>query len=653
MTDQPEKLDLRSHDIAAEKQASLRAAFPEAFTEGGKVDFDRLKLALGEMVDAGKERYGMSWPGKAECFRTIQQPSMATLVPAKEESVEWDTTENLIIEGDNLEVLKLLQKSYLGKVKMIYIDPPYNTGNDFIYPDNYAESLDTYLRYTGQVDSEGRKYSTNTEADGRFHSKWMNMMYPRLYLARNLLRDDGVIFISIGQNEISNLTAICNEIFGEEQRISICTRLQKTGGQKGKFFSPNTDYVVVYAKNLDAAHDFRDALSEDLINKVYTQIETSGERKGQRYRSMGLYQSSLDPLRGCTNQRYYIKCPDGTYAIPPGKTMPTVVEDGSGVKPQTQDDKVWRWTYKTYKEQSNNIEFKRTETSPLITPDGNQSEWNIYTKIWLDDRLEEGSLPLDMFDKFENRHSSQELTELDIPFDFAKPTDLVSYLAKICGSQDNDIILDFFAGSGTTGDSILKLNKSEEKRRRFILVQLPERLENKNFKTVSDITKERVRRVIKKLNDEDIGKLSLEEGSQQDRGFKVFKLQSSNFEAWDADVPKESAAVAQQLKMHVHHLVNGRTQEDILFEILLKSGFPLTTPIKELKLADLTVYSIADGAMLICLDKQLSAEVIKEMAALKPERVVCLDEGFAGNDQLKTNAVQTMKTKGVTSFRTV
>lgn len=192
MTEQPEKFDLRSHDIAADKQAALRSAFPEVFTEGGKIDFDRLKLALGETVDAGKERYGMNWPGKADCFKTIQQPSMATLVPAKEESVEWDTTENLIIEGDNLEVLKLLQKSYLGRVKMIYIDPPYNTGNDFIYPDNYAESLDTYLRYTGQVDSEGRKYSTNTEADGRFHSKWLNMMYPRLYLARNLLREDGV-----------------------------------------------------------------------------------------------------------------------------------------------------------------------------------------------------------------------------------------------------------------------------------------------------------------------------------------------------------------------------------------------------------------------------------------------------------------------------
>ncbi|MDD5200469.1 MAG: site-specific DNA-methyltransferase, partial [Terrimicrobiaceae bacterium] len=261
MTNQPEKFDLRSHDIAAEKQAALRAALhnlqssmPEIFTEGGKIDFERLKLALGETIDSGKERYGMNWPGKADCFKTIQQPSMATLVPVKSESESWDTTENLIIEGDNLEVLKLLQKSYLGRVKMIYIDPPYNTGNDFIYPDNYAESLDTYLRYTGQVDSEGRKYSTNTEADGRFHSKWLNMMYPRLYLARNLLREDGVIFISIDDAEADNLRKLCNEIFGEENFVA---QLVWEKGRKNdaKFFSVGHEYLLVFAKSLGSLRE--------------------------------------------------------------------------------------------------------------------------------------------------------------------------------------------------------------------------------------------------------------------------------------------------------------------------------------------------------------------------------------------------------------
>src|SRR6202790_5325741 len=222
MTEVPEKLDLRSHDIAEDKRQELLRLFPEIRTEGDKLDFDRLKLALGESVDVGKERYGMNWPGKAECFKAIQTPSLSTLLPCPEQSVNFESTANLIIEGDSLEVLKLLQKSYLGKIKMIYIDPPYNTGNDFIYPDDYAESLQTYLKFTNQADAEGMKFSTNTEADGRFHSKWLNMMYPRLYLARNLLREDGVIFISIDDNEVDNLRKLCAEIFGEEQFIAQC-----------------------------------------------------------------------------------------------------------------------------------------------------------------------------------------------------------------------------------------------------------------------------------------------------------------------------------------------------------------------------------------------------------------------------------------------
>ena len=215
---EPEKLDLRSHDIIGQKIAELLRLFPEIRTEGGKFEIDRLKLTLGEAVDVGRERYGMNWPGKAECFKTIQAPSLGTLRPCPEESVNFDSTENLIIEGDNLEVLKLLQKSYLGKVKMIYIDPPYNTGNDFIYPDNYTESLETYLEYSGQVDAEGKKFSTNTEAEGRFHSKWLNMMYPRLFLARNLLRDDGAVFVSVGDQELHNLRSVMNDLYGEENR---------------------------------------------------------------------------------------------------------------------------------------------------------------------------------------------------------------------------------------------------------------------------------------------------------------------------------------------------------------------------------------------------------------------------------------------------
>ena len=247
---QPKKMNLESMSISDHQKAKLKELFPEVFTEGLKVDFDQLKRTLGEMVDGGKERFGMQWAGKADCFKTIQQPSLATLVPCPEEGIEFDTTENVFIEGDNLEVLKLLQKSYLGKVKMIYIDPPYNTGNDFIYPDNYSENLDTYLEYTGQVDGSGRKFGTNVDTDGRFHSKWMNMMYPRLFLAKNLLREDGVIFISIDDNEVKNLRAICDEIFGEENFLAnIVWQKKYAATNDSKGFSAMHDHIIAYQKS--------------------------------------------------------------------------------------------------------------------------------------------------------------------------------------------------------------------------------------------------------------------------------------------------------------------------------------------------------------------------------------------------------------------
>src|SRR6202790_2763094 len=252
MPDQSDKLDLRSHDIAEDKLQELLRLFPEIRTQGGKLDFDRLKLALGEAVDVGKERYGMNWPGKVDCFKAIQTPSLSTLLPCPEQSVNFESTANLIIEGDSLEVLKLLQKSYLGKIKMIYIDPPYNTGNDFIYPDDYAESLQTYLKFTNQADAEGMKFSTNTEADGRFHSKWLNMMYPRLYLARNLLREDGTIFVSCDDNEVQNLRAAMNEVFGEENFIaSVIWQKVYSPKNSAKHFSADHDYIVVYARRAD------------------------------------------------------------------------------------------------------------------------------------------------------------------------------------------------------------------------------------------------------------------------------------------------------------------------------------------------------------------------------------------------------------------
>jgi adenine-specific DNA-methyltransferase len=646
---EPEKLDLRSMDIAAEKCEELLRLFPESRTEGGKIDFDQLKRALGASIDPGRERYSLIWPGKAECFKTIQAQSIATLLPVPADSVNFDNAENLLIEGDNLEVLRLLQKSYLGKIKLIYIDPPYNTGNDFIYPDNYAESLQTYLEYTGQVDDEGRKFGTNTEADGRFHSKWLNMMYPRLYLARNLLRQDGVIAISIGQDELGNLLQACNEIFGEENLITICSRVVKTGGQKGVHFSPSVDYIVLFARDIEELHSFRQEISQNLIDRVYTKTEEQGPRKGEKYRSMGLYQAMLDKR---ANQRFYIECPDGQLVIPPGESFPTERKDGSQVTPGDGDG-VWRWTYARFakEKQAGNVEFIRSDRTSLVLPDRARASWNVYYKIWLNDRLEDGQLPGNILEKFESRHSSAELKALNIPFEFAKPTALIKFLMSVCGVEEGDVTLDFFAGSGTTGHAALEMSMETAETRPFICVQLPEKTKEDSeeykagFRTVFDITRERIKRAGDALR-------QLHQGRDNDVGFRVFKLAESNFKVWDTGAAKDERGVETQLALHINHLHDGRSSVDFLYEILLKSGFALTASVEQLSIAGLQVCSIAGGALLICLERKLTFEGIRGIADRKPERVVCLDEGFAGNDQLKTNAVQTFKSKGAV-FRTI
>lgn len=624
---EPKKFELTSANITEERKAKLRALFPEIVTEGGKVDFDRLKLTLGESVDTGKERYGMNWPGKADCFKTIQKPSVATLVPAREESVNFDTTENLIIEGDNLEALKLLQKAYLGKVKMIYIDPPYNTGNDFIYPDNYTESLDTYLRYTGQVDDEGRKFSTNTEADGRFHSKWLNMMYPRLYLARNLLSDDGILFVSIDDNEVQNLRHLLNETFGEENFVdSIIWKKRYGGGAKEKYLVTIHEYILMYAKNKSCLGELFVPLSEESISRYYKYKDDNFERRGP-YRTHPL--ESMKSFGERKNLVFSITAPDGKQVMP---------------------KRQWRWSPQRVNQ--------AIESGELHFAKDRNGEWTVHTKQYLKD--EDGIRETKFFsvvDDVFTQDGTNEILELfgDAQvFGFPKPSGLIAKLVQLATDGNNkDIVLDFFSGSGATAQSTLELNNQDHGNRRFILVQLPEPTGRTDYPTISEITKERARRVIKKLNKEEQTHLPNEGEQNQDRGFKFFKLQTSNFKAWNSEMPKDDEQLVKQLQLHVDHLVAGRGQEDVLYELLLKSGFPLTTKVESITLAGKTVFSVADSAMFICLEKQLTPEVIKAMADKKPERVVCLDEGFAGNDQLKTNAVQTMKAKGVTKFQTV
>ncbi|MFY9342291.1 MAG: site-specific DNA-methyltransferase [Planctomycetota bacterium] len=614
----PEKLDLRSLDVAAEKRAELLRLFPEVHTEGGKVDFERLKAALGEQIDpATKERYGLTWPGKAACFQAIQRPSLATLRPKPEQSIEFDTTQNLIIEGDNLEALKLLQKSYLGKVKMIYIDPPYNTGNDFIYPDNYTESLQTYLEYTGQVDAEGRRFSTNTEADGRFHSKWLNMMYPRLYLARNLLREDGVIFISIDDHEVSRLTSVCDDVFGEEHRIG-CFIWQHSVQPKGYAGTVSVHHNYLLAYRRSESFELASLVRTEEHNKNYSNPDNDPRGAWRP----GDVRNALDR----PNLKYDIRTPSGRIIHPP--------ENG------------WRWSQETIaqKIKSGEIKFSRAED-------------RIIRKIYLDGV--EGRVPESMWFAKETgttRDAASELKELfggETPFDTAKPVALLQRMLEVGAVEADDVVLDFFAGSGTTAHAVIEQNKKDGGNRKFILVQLPEPTNRTDYPTIAEITKERVRRVIKNMNDAEKGQLRSTNEPKPDRGFRVFQLATSNFKPWDGEQAKDGKALQKQLQDYLEHVLPDRSEQDLLYEILLKDGFPLTTPIATLDLHGFRVHSIAGGQMLVCLQDKLTHDLIQTLAAKKPSRIVCLDRGFHGNDQLKANAAKLFATAGVDKFKTV
>jgi adenine-specific DNA-methyltransferase len=637
MPEYPESLDLKSASISEDRIQQLKQVVPEAFTENGYIDIEKLKTALGEHVDEQEERFGLQWPGKRDCFKVIQEPAKGTLQPAPEESEDWDNTKNLFIEGDNLEVLKLLQKSYYGKVKMIYIDPPYNTGNEFIYPDDYKENLNTYLAYTGQVNEEGYKFSTNTETEGRYHSNWLNMMYPRLFMARNLLKDDGVIFISIDDHEVANLRSACNEIFGEENFLAtICWQKKYTRSNDAKAFSTTHEYILAFTKN---SADFQIGLlpRDEEQNKSYRNPDTD---------SRGPWKAT--PLTVKTASESYI--------------YPITLPSGRTVYPPK--GRSWMYSKEAFEEdkKAGNIWFGK---------DGD----NIPAKKSFLSEVKKGVVPITLWDyKFagHNHEANNEAKALGFEgyFDNPKPTKLIKQLIQVSGAKDDDILLDFFSGSSSTADSTLQLNRQDSQNRRFIMVQLPEPIKESSeafkegYTNIADISKERIKRVIKKTKEDpnknghsnQEGLFPKEEAKDQtvnvtDLGFRVFKLDQSNFKEWEGSAKDQP--VEEQLKLNVDHVRSGSSEEQMLYEILLKSGYPLTVPIDTLELANKKVYSIVDSTMLICLEDALNEAVIIAMAEKKPNKVVVLDKGFNGQDELKTNAVQIMKSHGVEDFRTV
>jgi adenine-specific DNA-methyltransferase len=599
----------QSLDIVSDNISKLKELFPEVLTEG-KIDFKVLQDILGNEIEEDEEFYRFTWAGKSQSRREAHKPSTGTLRPCKEESVDWDTTQNLYIEGDNLEVLKLLQKSYSNKVKMIYIDPPYNTGKDFVYKDNYKDNLKNYQQITGQVDSEGNKMSTNSESEGRYHSNWLNMMYPRLRLSRNLLTEDGVIFMSIDDNEVDNLRKVSDEIFGEDNFvIQIAWRKSDNQANIGNIARVK-EYIVCFTKNKNFLN-FNKIPLTDKAKKEYSYKDEEGFFR----RAILLHKT-----RG--RHFYDVKTKNGKIL-----NGPWMIKEDEFIEKDKNNEILW-------------------------TSSGDEQP---YGKIYL--HKSTGQIPNDFWDTSfgSNQEASINLESLldKRIFDFPKSTKLLKNLLTI-GSDKDSLVIDFFSGSASTADSIFQLNNEDEGVRKFIMVQLPEPTDEKSeafksgYKTITEIGKERIRRAGKKIKEEN----PLLSGNL-DTGFKVFKLDSSNIKGWDGlpDNLENSLFESQD------NIKSDRTEEDVLFEILLKYGLDLTLPIEEKVIEGKKVFNVGFGALFICLGNDLTSKVAEGIGqwkeTIKPEtcRVIFKDGGFT--DVEKTNSVQTLKRFGVQEIKSI
>lgn len=612
-----EKLDGKSLDLAEHNIEALKRLFPEAVTEG-KIDFDKLKLVLGEAAETRKEKFEFTWHGKAEALKLAQTPSAGTLRPDRGSGKNWDETENLYIEGDNLEVLKLLQKSYFGKVKMVFIDPPYNTGKDFVYKDDFRDSIENYKRQTGQ------EMKANAETRGRYHTDWLNMMYPRLKLARNLLQEDGVMFISLDDTEVANLRKMCDEIFGEDNFVANLVWQKKfSRANDAAYFSTMHDHILVYCKN--SIHTNENGWKIGLLPR--------GDEIPQGYGNpdndpRGVWTSVvLSAKSGSDKLLYEITTPSGRVCAPPSGRYWSVSKER--FEELVRDNRIWFGV--------------KGDGTPRL-------------KTFLSE-VQSGLRPNTILFHAEaghNQEGKQETKALfdDVGvFDGPKPVRLLEFLLKTANLKDDEIVLDFFSGSATTAHAVMKLNSEEGLRRKFILVQLPELCDHSTeaykagFRTICEIGRERIRRAGEKVAADS-------ERDDLDIGFKAFKLDSSNLKPWDPDFEN----LEQDLFNLEDNLKEGRTQDDLLYEILLKVGLPLTVPIEKAAAGGKTVYSVAYGSLLVCLEDEIGLDAVNGMIRLKAEgfepKVVFKESGFL-NDAVKTNAIQTLRKNGINDVRSV
>lgn len=648
------KMPLTSESPVGERKEALKELFPEVFTEEG-IDLEKLRLVLGEDIAVGRERYGLSWAGKSEAVRAVQIPSVGTLVPDRKQSINFDTTENLFIEGDNLEVLKLLQKSYYGKIKMIYIDPPYNTGNDFIYPDNFREGLQDYLIYSGQTDEDGTKTSTSTEISGRIHSKWLSMVYPRLYLARNLLTEVGVIFISIDDHESAALKIVCDEIFGENNHLGTIIWKNATDNNPTNI-AVEHEYIHVYCRSKESVEGIWKSHVSDVKN-VLVEI---GEKLASEYESQDELQQAYNKWHRENKQflwpldRY--KYIDGNGVYTGSQSVHNPGREGY------RYDVIHTVTGKPCKEPLMGYRFPEETMNKLLSEGkvlfGEDESKIIELKVYASEYQEKLASVIELDGRLGAYDLKQLFPELNKIFTNPKPVRLFTHIIPFVLRNPGDIILDFFAGSCPVADAVLDLNHNDGGSRRFIMVQLPEPTpENSEaftvgYKNIAEIGKKRIRRAINKLSrDNEFDS----EDKYKNLGFRVFKLAASNFKIWDSDeTPTEGDALANQLRLFADHVIEGKPEEAVLYELILKSGLPLTTKIEEGKVANKKVYVVGEGEerLLICLENELTQEALRAMMELEPRRVLCLDNAFMGNDQLKTNIVLEMKSYHI-QFRTV
>lgn len=643
------KLDGKTPDIAEENIAKLKEIFPDVFCEG-KVDFEKLQQVLGNYIEDEDERYNFSWNGKGRSLRLAQSPSTGTLRPCKEESKDWDTTENLYIEGDNLEVLKLLQKSYHGKIKMIYIDPPYNTGHDFVYPDDYTDNMQNYLELTGQVDREGKKITTNPDTNGRYHTDWLNMMYPRLRLARNLLADDGVIFISIDDNEQANLKKICDEVFGEGNFVVSLVWQKKTGASDAKAIATITEYLLVYTKSEKGIYSFeKNKGSYDLTRYKYTDefVEERGPYYIDNLDRGGLsYSDSLN---------YGIECPDGAIVYPNGRS--NYLNDGW----------IWKWGKEKIEWARKNkfIEFRKSNSK--------ESGWSVCYKNYL--KVDNDNKPIDRAAPYKNlitnilnanaAMSMKELFDTNNYFNYSKPIELIKLIVSFIKIDKKSIILDFFSGSATTAHAVMQLNAEDGGNRKFICVQLPEPTDEKSeaykagYRNICEIGKERIRRAGEKINAEIIESnkqiaLDEEEKKLVDVGFKVFKLDTSNIKKWNPDFDNLEDSFVDS----VNNLVDGRSELDLVYEIMLKYGLDLTYPVEELSYGDKKIYSIGFGMLVICVAEGVSKDVADFIVEYKKQNNIeemrtVFKDGCFKDDSTQMSIKETLKSAGIEEFITI